>query len=79
MKENSLPDVEALRNQALFAGALDPMSLRFRIIEYDKSSGELLCVACADAGFTEAIETAVGLVESRRDSHFCVQPVAFVH
>ena len=79
MKENSLPDVEALRDQALFAGALDPMSLRFRIIEYDKSSGELLRVACADAGFREAIETTAGLIESRRDSHFCVQPVGFVH
>jgi hypothetical protein len=79
MKENSLPDVEALRNQALFAGALDPMSFRFRIIEYHKSSGELLCVACADAGFREAIEATASLIESRRDSHFCVQPVGFVH
>ena len=70
--------MEALRNEALFAGALDPMTLRFQIVEYDKSSGELLSVPCEDLGFREAIETTAGLIEERRDSHFCLQPVGFV-
>jgi hypothetical protein len=78
MTATTLPDPEALRIQALFAGALDPMSLRFQIVEYDKSSGEFLSVACRDIGFREAIETTAGLIESRRNSHFCVQPVCFV-
>jgi hypothetical protein len=73
-----LPDFETLRNEAIFAGALDPMSLRFRIVEYHKSSGELIGVPCADAGFQEAIATAAALVASRHDSHFCLQPIGFV-
>jgi hypothetical protein len=73
-----LPDLDALRNEALSAGALDPTSLRFQIVEYDKSSGELLSIPCNDVGFREAIETTAGLVEARRDSHFCLQPVGFV-
>jgi hypothetical protein len=72
------PDVDALRNEALFAGALDPMSLRFKIVEYDKSSGVLLGVAVNNIGFREAIEETAGLIERRQDSHFCLQPVGFV-
>jgi hypothetical protein len=78
MTGTTLPDFEALRNQALLKGALDPMSLRFQLVEYDKSSGELLSVPCADIGFREAIVTTAGLIESRRDSHFCLEPVGFV-
>ena len=37
MTEVTLPNIKALRSQALIAGALDPMSLRFRIVEYDRS------------------------------------------
>src|SRR5665213_1326914 len=78
MTGTQIPDLNALRNEAIFAGALDPMSLRFQIVEYDKSSGELLGVPCGDIGFREAIETTAGLIERRRDSHFCLQPVAFI-
>ena len=67
-----MPELDALRNEAIFAGALDPMSLRFQIVEYDKSSGEMLGVPCDDIGFREAIETTAGLIERRRDSHFCL-------
>jgi hypothetical protein len=72
------PDFDALRNEAIFAGALDPMSLRFQIVEYDKLSGELLGVRCDDIGFREAIEQTAGLIERRQDSHFCLEPVGFV-
>ncbi|HZL57149.1 MAG TPA: hypothetical protein VFC21_08715 [Bryobacteraceae bacterium] len=72
MTGTQIPDLNALRNEAIFAGALDPMSLRFQIVEYDKSSGELLGVPCGDIGFREAIETTAGLIERRRDSHFCL-------
>jgi hypothetical protein len=73
-----LPDIDALCNEAMFAGALNPMSLRFQIVEYDKTSGEMLGVPCDDIGFREAIETTAGLIERRRDSHFCLKPVGFI-
>ena len=73
-----MPNVDALRNEALFAGALDPMTLRFQILEYDKFSGELLSVPGGNLGFEEAIETTAGLIEKNRDSHFCLEPVGFV-
>jgi hypothetical protein len=72
------PDIDALRNEAIFAGALDPMSLRFQIVEYDKCSGRLLGVRCENIGFNEAITTTAGLIERRKDSHFCLEPVGFV-
>jgi hypothetical protein len=72
------PDTEALRKQALFAGAVDPVSIRFRIVEYDKSTGKLLSIPCAEIGFRAAIETTARLIESRRESHFCLEPVGFV-
>jgi len=78
MHQTGIPDLEALRNEALFAGALDPMSLRFQVVEYDKSSGEVLSVPCENLGFREAIETTACLIEKRRHSHFCLQPVGFI-
>jgi hypothetical protein len=73
-----MPDLDALRNEALFAGALDPMSLRFQVIEYDKSSGKFLSVPYDNMGFREAIETTASLIRKRQDSHFCLQPVGFI-
>jgi hypothetical protein len=73
-----LPDMEALRNEAISAGALDPLSLRFRVVEYDKVSGELLGVPVQDIGFPEAIAKTAHLIQTRIDSHFCLHPVSFV-
>ncbi len=73
-----MPDLEALRNEAMFAGALDPMSLRFKVVEYDKTSGERLSVPCDNLGFEEAVQTTAGLIEKRRQSHFCLEPVGFL-
>ena len=73
-----MPDLEEVRNRALLEGALDPMNLRFRVVEYDKSSGELLGMPCEEAGFAEAMAIAARMIESRQHSHFCLQPVAFV-
>ena len=73
-----MPDLEAIRNEALAAGALDPMSLRFRVVEYDKISGEMLGVTAHDIGFSEAIEATASLIQARADSHFCLHPVGFL-
>ncbi|MEP6717412.1 MAG: hypothetical protein ABJC09_17720 [Terriglobia bacterium] len=76
--EMTAPDLEALRNEAMFAGALDPMSLRFQIVEYDKASGELLGVPCDNIGFLEAVEKTAGFIQNRAESHFCLEPVGFL-
>jgi hypothetical protein len=76
--ELSIPDLQAIRNEAISAGALDPMSLRFRVVEYDKVSGEFLGVPMQDIGLTEAIENTARLIQSRGDSHFCLHPVGFI-
>jgi hypothetical protein len=73
-----LPDLQSIRSEALCAGALDPMNLRFRVVEYDKASGELLGVPIAEIGFREAIEETARLIQSRGDSHFCLDPVGFI-
>ena len=74
----SLPDLQSIRNEALSAGALDPMNLRFRVVEYDKASGEMLGVLLQDIGLCEAIEKTAQLIEVRSDSHFCLHPVGFI-
>ncbi len=75
---NHLPDFEAIRNEAISAGALDPFTLRFRVVEYDKASGELIGVPMQNIGLPEAIEKTAHLIRTRSDSHFCLHPVAFV-
>ena len=78
MLELSMPDMQALRSEALAAGALDPMSLRFSVVEYDKASGEMLGVPMQDMGFSEAVEKTARLIQARSHSHFCLQPVGFI-
>jgi hypothetical protein len=73
-----MPDLQSLRNEALAAGALDPMTLRFSVVEYDKHSGEMLGVPMRDMGLTEAIEKTAHLIQVRSHSHFCLQPVGFI-
>jgi len=73
-----LPDFQAIRNEAISGGALDPVTLRFQIVEYHKVSGEQLGILADNLGFRAAIEKAASLIPVRRDSHFCLQPVGFV-
>jgi hypothetical protein len=73
------PDIEALRNEALLAGAVDPTTLRFRVVEYDRYSGELIGVPIPDITFLDAVEKTARLIESRADSHFCLDPVGYIH
>jgi hypothetical protein len=75
----SMPDLQAICQEAISAGAVDPMGLRFRVVEYDKASGEILGVPMQDIGFREAIEKTALLIQARIDSHFCLDPVGFIH
>jgi hypothetical protein len=72
------PDLETIRNEAVQAGALDPMTLRFRIVECDRFDGELLSVAADDISFPEALEHTANLARTRIDSHFYLEPVGFI-
>lgn len=54
------------------------MSLRFRIVEVDRFSGEVLGVPAADIGLHEAINTTASLIQSHFGSNFCLEPVGFV-
>ncbi len=67
-----MPDLQAIRSEALSAGALDPMKLRFRVVEYDKASGEMLGVPISDIGFLDAVEKTARLIQSR--SRFSLLP-----
>jgi hypothetical protein len=74
-----LPDLQAIRAEAVSAGALDPTTLMFQVMEYDKISGELLGVPMRDIALGEAIEKTARLIEARSDSHFFLRPVGFIH
>ena len=54
------------------------MSLRFEVVEYDKTSGEFLGVPMKNIGLGEAIKKTARLIQQRADSHFYVHPVGFV-
>jgi len=73
-----LPDLQAIREEAVSAGALDPTTLMFQVMEYDKISGELLGVPMRDIGLVEAIEKTARLIARRSHSHFFLRPVGFV-
>lgn len=72
------PDIWAIRDEAIRAGGIDPMSLRFRIVEYEKASGEMLGVPLENLGFGDAVERTAALIDARGDSHFCLEPVGFI-
>ncbi len=72
------PDILAMRQEAIRSGGLDPLHFRFRIVEYEKSSGELLGVPMENMGFVDAVEHTAGLIQERADSHFCLEPVGFL-
>jgi hypothetical protein len=74
-----LPDLQAIREEAVSAGALDPATLMFQVMEYDKFSGKLLGVPMRGIALGEAIERTARLIEARSDSHFFLRPVGFIH
>ena len=73
------PDFQTIRNEALTAGGIDLMSLRFRVVEYEKSTGELIGVAIENAGFRDAVEETQAMIREKAASHFCLEPVGFLH
>jgi hypothetical protein len=75
----TLPDLQAIRNEAISGGALDPMMLRFQVVEYSKISGEQLGILAHDLGLGAAIEKAASLIPERDESHFCLEPVGFIN
>lgn len=78
IQDTQRPEVDAIREHAVDAGAVDPLMLRFRILHYRESTGELIGIRGDDLGFSEAVTRTRGLVERHSDSHFYLEPVAFV-
>jgi hypothetical protein len=76
--QTAAPDFETIRQDALMAGGIDVMSMRFRVIEYEKATGEMVGVAIQNAGFRDAVEKTQKLIIKRADSHFCLEPVGFL-
>ena len=76
--ESMTPDFQTIRHEALMAGGVDLMSLRFRVVEYEKSTGELVGVPIENAGFRDAVEETNALIRENAASHFCLEPVGFI-
>ena len=76
---SSKPDAESLRCEAVFAGAMDPMTLRFRMVAYDKYSGEKLGVQDDDISFRDALKKAEGLIKAQQHLHLLLEPIGFAH
>jgi hypothetical protein len=74
-----MPDLQAIRNEAINGGAIDPMTLRFQVVEYSKISGEQLGILADNLGLRAAIETAASLIPERDESHFRLEPVGFIN
>ncbi len=72
------PDPNVIRDSALRAGAIDPITLRFQVVEVDKFDGTMLGVAAKDIGFSEALEFTHNLTKTHAGSHFYLQPVGFI-
>jgi hypothetical protein len=72
------PDFQTIRNEALTVGGVDLMNLRFRVVEYEKSTGEMIGVAIENAGFRDAVEETQAMIREKAASHFCLEPVGFI-
>lgn len=74
-----LPDISQLCEDAVSAGAIDPMSLRFMVIEYDRRDGSVLGIPFPDVTLTEALRLTAGLIGRGTGSGFLLEPVGFIH
>jgi hypothetical protein len=77
-QETMIPDYQTIRNDALMAGGVDLMSLRFRVVEYEKATGEMIGVLLENAGFRDAVAETQAFIRESQDSHFCLEPVGFI-
>jgi hypothetical protein len=78
MEMCEFPNPQSIRNDALIAGGVDPMNLRFRVVEFAQETGQMVGVQAHNVGFQEAVEMTENLLRDRRDSHFCLEPVGFI-
>jgi hypothetical protein len=74
----TMPNADTLRREAIRAGAIDPMTLRFRIVAYDRVSGDRVGVQDENTTFRDAVEKAAGLIQAQEHLHFLVEPIGFI-
>jgi len=72
------PNADALRREAIRAGAMGTMALRFRIVAYDRVSGKRVGVQDENTSFRDAVEKAAGLIQAQQHLHFLVEPIGFI-
>jgi hypothetical protein len=72
------PDPDTIRFEALTAGGMDPMFLRFRVVELEQHTGHVLGIQAHNVGFREAVQMTENLLKDGRESHFCLEPVGFL-
>jgi len=73
-----LPDPQTIRDEATTAGGVDPTFLRFRVVELEQQTGQILGIQAHDIGFREAVEMTEMLLRDGSESHFCLEPVGFL-
>ena len=71
-------EAQAIRRNALQNGGVDPMNLRFRVVEYSLADGSQLSIPVEDMGFVEAVSTTQVLMAKSVDSHFCLEPIGYI-
>ena len=76
--QTNLPDPQAIRSDAFTAGGVDPMVLRFRVVELEQQTGTVLGIQAHNLGFHEAVAMTEELLSDGRDSHFCLVPVGYL-
>ena len=72
------PGADRIREEAILAGGMDPFAMRFRVVEYEKATGERLRIQLYDLGFVEALEKTQTLIQRNDASHFCLEPIGFL-
>ena len=72
------PSFQTIRDEAMDAGGVDPLFLRFRVVELEQLTGRVLGIPAQNAGFREAVEITNSLLQDGRTSHFRLEPVGLL-
>ena len=70
--------LHSLRDEAISAGAIDPFSLTFKVVEYDIEQDRIIRTLFDDLSFRDAVERVGQLVAEGTQSHFYLKPTGFV-
>jgi hypothetical protein len=72
-------DITEIRQAAIQAGGVDPVTLRFRVIEYDKDNGEFRKLLMTDSSLSGAVMEVRRITPECPWSRFVLEPIAFIN